>query len=304
MGDFAREVAGNTGRKSPKSSQYNKYAETGKAYDEERKGYDGQEVEYRYADFPLALGEAIMMNHALFGGLLHARATPITDDPFHNRALSLKLRRAAQDPAVQKVQAQHAQVRERFGIPKGTDSPQADLLAATALTDLKLDLPVLRLPLAEVLEYREKHEAALGEARKKLGWMAQRIEAEPWSDEFAKDLKRKIIPDIAEALSEAGRARNSWLKNGRVRSIVKALGIGVATATVALNLCATPATPIGPALVGLGLVSGTAIPGAEWLLDWVHGRKTMQENGLHYLLGPHRQASRRRRRPLREDVAE
>ncbi len=41
-------------------------------YDEFREGYEGGGVEYRYADFPLALGEAIMMNHALLAALLHA----------------------------------------------------------------------------------------------------------------------------------------------------------------------------------------------------------------------------------------
>lgn len=34
----------------------------------------------------------------------------------------------------------------------------------------------------------------------------------------------------------------------------------------------------------LELVSGTAIPGAEWLLDWHDGKKSLQENGLHYFL--------------------
>ena len=26
------------------------------------------------------------------------------------------------------------------------------------------------------------------------------------------------------------------------------------------------------------------IPGAEWLLDWRDGKKTLQENGMHYML--------------------
>jgi hypothetical protein len=53
---------------------YREYAESGQAYDEYRKGYDGGSVTYRYADFLLALGEAIMMNHPRFAGLLHAGA--------------------------------------------------------------------------------------------------------------------------------------------------------------------------------------------------------------------------------------
>ncbi len=134
MGDFAREVARDSGqyreRAGGNPSEYNEYAEAGQAYDEYREGYDA-DVEYRYADFPLALGEAIMMNHALFAGLLHANATPITDDPFHSQALSLKLRRVTQDPTVQKAQEERARLHK------------ANRLAMAALTDTQLRLPVL-----------------------------------------------------------------------------------------------------------------------------------------------------------------
>src|SRR2546421_332539 len=83
----AREVARDSGQFREQAganpSEYYEYAGSGQAFDEYRAGYGGN-VEYRYADFPLALGEAIMMNHALFMGLLHSGATPITDDPFHS----------------------------------------------------------------------------------------------------------------------------------------------------------------------------------------------------------------------------
>src|SRR5262249_59748188 len=74
MGDFAREVARDSGqyreRAGGNPSEYYEYAESGQAYDEYREGY-GADVEYRFADYPLALGEAIMMNHAPFTALLH-----------------------------------------------------------------------------------------------------------------------------------------------------------------------------------------------------------------------------------------
>jgi hypothetical protein len=279
MGDFARQVARDSGQYRERAggnlSEYYEYAETGQAYDEYREG-DGGGIEYRYADFPLALGEAIMMNHALFTGLLHAGATPITDDPFHSQVLALKLRRASQDPVVQRAQADHARSRQL----------RADLLAATALTDSQLDLPVLsaELPLAEVLEYRQKHDAALRQARDKLGWMARRIEAEPWSKEFAAELEHQTIPDIAKELDEARKARDAWLNSKRGRLALSATGIAVGAAAAVLSVFAAPLTPVALATAGLGLVSGTAIPGAEWLLDWRDGKKTSQENGLHYLL--------------------
>jgi hypothetical protein len=75
IGDFAREVAQGSGqyreREGANPTEYYEYAETGQTCDEYREGY-GATDEYRYAEFPLALGEAIMMNPALFVGLLHA----------------------------------------------------------------------------------------------------------------------------------------------------------------------------------------------------------------------------------------
>ena len=279
MGEFAREVAHDSGnyyeRIGGNPGPYREYAATGEAYDEYREGY-GADVEYRYADFPLALGEAIMINHALFAGLLQAGATPITDDPFHNKALSLKLRRAKQDPTVQKAQSDRARARQL----------KADLLAATALTDSQLRLPVLspELPLEEVLKYRKEHEATLSQSRDKLGWMARRIEAEPWSEEFATELEHTAIPDIAKELDEAGKARDAWLKSQRGRLALSAAGILVGGAAAVLSVIATPLTPVALATAGFSLASGTAIPGVEWLLDWRDGKKSVQENGLHYLL--------------------
>ena len=217
-----------------------------------------------------------MMNHALFAGLLHASATPITDDRFHNQALALKLRRASQDPVVRQVQADRARSRQL----------KADLLAATALTDSQLNLPVLsaELPLAEVLEYRQEHDDALRQARDKLGWMARRIEAEPWSKEFAAELEHKTIPDIAKEVDEARKTRDAWLNSKRGRLALSATGIAVGAAAAVLSVFAAPLTPVALATAGLGLASGTAIPGVEWLLDWRDGKKSAQENGLHYLL--------------------
>lgn len=186
----------------------------------------------------------------------------------------MKLRRATQDPAVQKAQSDRAR------------QLKLDLLAATALTDSQLNLPVLNpeLPLAEVLEYRQEHDAALRQARDKLGWMARRIESEPWSEEFATELEHKTIPDIAKDLDEARNARDAWLSSKRGRLALSAAGIAIGAATAVLSIFSAPLTPVALATAGLSLASGTAIPGVEWLLNWCDGKKSVQENGLYYLL--------------------
>ncbi|MEY4809553.1 MAG: hypothetical protein RLZZ206_3942 [Cyanobacteriota bacterium] len=298
LGDFAREVASKAayaandyiehvealsylpGNDRPipqavaeRASVYQEYAQTGQAYDQFREGYGGG-VEYRYADVPLALGEAIMVNHALFAGLLHAGATPISDDPFHSRALEHKLARSLGDPAVQAVRTQRARQHK------------IDLLASAGLMDSQLSLPVLNpaLPLEEVLEYRQRHTADLQQARDTLGWMARRIQAEPWTKEFAEDLEHRVIPDLAGELEKARQARDSWLESRRGRPALSATGIGVGAAAAVLSVFAAPLTTVALATAGLGLVSGTVIPGTEWFLDWQEGKNSVQENGLHYLL--------------------
>jgi len=124
LGDFARSVAGEASRyvemAGVNPSEVLAFAATGQAYDEIRQGLDGP-VDYRDAHLPLALGEGVMVNHALFAGLLQAGATPISDDPFHSQALALKLAPALQDPAVQQAQAMH--IRQQ----------KLDQLASTAL---------------------------------------------------------------------------------------------------------------------------------------------------------------------------
>lgn len=300
MGDFARDVANKAayaandyiehiealsslpGNDQPvpsglieRANNYREYAQVGQAYDEYREG-DGGGVEYRYADFPLALGEAIMMNHALFAGLLHAGATPITDDPFHSRALAHKLQRATQEPAIRQVIADRAAQRQL----------KAGALAAAALTDTQIQLPVLNpaIPLVEVLEYRQRHPEALAKVRDTLGLMARRIQAEPWTADFEREIETKTLPDLIEQLTQATKSRDAWLGSQQSKQWLKAAGIAVGAASAVLAVVTAPVTPIALAAAGLTLASGTAIPGAEWLLDWRDGKKGVQENGLHYLL--------------------
>ena len=75
LGDFARSVAGEAScyveMAGVNPSEVLAFAATGQAYDEIRQGLDGP-VDCRYADLLLALCEAVMVNHALFAGLLQA----------------------------------------------------------------------------------------------------------------------------------------------------------------------------------------------------------------------------------------
>ena len=135
-----------------------------------------------------------------------------------------------------------------------------------------------------MLEYRQDHGEELAKARERLGWIARRIESEPWSVEFESDLEHKTIPNLEQELAEASKARDSWLKSERGRLALSGTGIAVGAGAVVLGGIAAPVTPIALAVAGLSLASGSAIPGAQWLRDWRDGTRSAQENGLHSLL--------------------
>ncbi|MEJ2710115.1 MAG: hypothetical protein P8074_21070 [Anaerolineales bacterium] len=148
MGDFSRSL---TAEVASYAEGYSEYVEV---YDEYREADEGV-VEHRYADYPLAVGEAIMVNHALFGGLLHTGATPLTDERFHHKVLSLKIEQARRTPEIADILEARATQRKL----------KRDRLVVEALTDVDLAILNPKLPLEAILEYRRDNREALEEAR-------------------------------------------------------------------------------------------------------------------------------------------
>ena len=276
MGDVARELAATSAGYVEMSGghpgEYLEYAASGQTYDGVRLG-DAGETEYRYADLPLALGESIMVNHALFAGLHHTGAVPITDEPFHSRVLGHKLRRAAARPEIAEV------------IERRSGGMSAAALASTALSTLKLPILDVSVPLAEILEYRRKHADGLAALRERMTRLARQIDSEPWTTGFSRELEKRFLPDLADDLADARKARDAWLASSAKKAWYAAAGVAFGAASVALGLVAAPLTPIALAAAGVGVAGTVAIPGASWLSDWRDGKKAARENGLHYLLG-------------------
>ncbi len=61
-------------------ADYRNFGNSHQVYDEIRQDSAGDVLHYRYIEVPLALGEAIMVNHALFGGLLLSRTGRFAGD--------------------------------------------------------------------------------------------------------------------------------------------------------------------------------------------------------------------------------
>jgi hypothetical protein len=269
LGDFPRSLSSEVASYAEGSMEYLE------VYDEYREADQGV-VEYRYADYPLAVGEAIMVNHALFGGLLHTGATPLTDERFHHKVLNLKIEQARQTPQIADILETRAKQRKL----------KRDQLAVQALTDVDLAILSPELPLEAILEYRRDNQAALEEARQELAWLARGIRQNPWSADFEEELEVKTIPGIRSKLKESQVARDKWLQSQRGKNILKGAGLvaGAAAATVTLVLGAAPLLPVAVATSALGMVGSTVIPGIELAMDWRQGKKESESNGLHYLL--------------------
>jgi hypothetical protein len=229
-----------------------------------------KEIEFRYADYPVELGESIMMNHALFAGLLHSNATPLTDDPFHNKALEIKIKRVRQIPELAKL-LEDVQRADRI---------RQNLLAQRVITDRQLQLPIIApdQPLEKILEYRDKNKDLLSTTRKQLAWLAREIRQTPWTKEFDEEIHRNVIPkQIRPLLEENKKARNGWLKTA-------GMGIAVTAATAGLFINPVPFLSV-PMFIGVMALAGKhVIPGIEEILKWREQRKSKQESGMHYFL--------------------
>jgi hypothetical protein len=273
MGDFSQEMAAEAGKYQ---EEYYEYAEINRPYDEYREVLN-KDIEYRYVDYPLALGESIMINHALFAGLLHAEATPITDDPFHKKVLEHKIKRAAQIPMVRDV------LEDRFRSPKLKN----DFFAHYLLTDKEIKLPAMsdKLRLEDIYRFREDHQDDLEQARRKITQLSRAIMEIPLSDGYSKEVDAAMV-GVDKELEEAEKARNAWLKSKRGKNALRATGIavGAAAATLSIVFSVTPLAPIGLAIAGLGLLGDHVIPGFELFTDWKKEKAESLDNGLHYFL--------------------
>jgi hypothetical protein len=221
-------------------------------------------LEYRYIDLPLPAGEAVMLNHALFAGLLLTDATPLTDDEFHHKVFEHKIARARADARIGKQIEERMQQRRL----------RHDQLARTVLTDVELGLLPDNVPLEKILRFRLDHGDELRQAREFLGVFARRVKEEPWSPEFAEHVDHDIMPGIQQAVISAKQSWGAWLK---------AVGLGATTAGAVISLMVAP-TPLAPVTILLGalpLVTGVAIPGLQLFRE---RKGTAYENGLHYML--------------------
>lgn len=270
LGDLPRSLGPDLAKQG--AHAYSEQAGIAQAYDEIR----GQHA-YRYADLPLVVGEAIMVNHALLGGLLAHGAIPVTDDPFHQRVLDWKLTKARRASAVEERLTDVATKRRM----------KEGLLAVQVLSDSDLALPILdpSFSVEAVLEFRADRAAELATARTALGDLARRIVADPWSEKLRDEIESSTIPDLKKTLDACKTARDGWLGSRKAKAFIGAAGLAAGAASAVIALAVAPITPVAVALAALGGVGG-----GKGLIDVMDDWRAHKNdgNGLSYLVSFHR----------------
>ena len=265
MGDFARHIG---------EGYIEGYIEGSlKRYDEQRQvvgrtymeGYKDEEgmKEYRFGDYPIELGESIMINHALFGGLLYAQATPVTDDPFHNKILDIKIRRVSSLPEVKSILQNRDKMRRM----------KQNQLALTTLTDIELGIVPMGLPISKIMEFRDHQEKELKRVREELANLARMIQDTPWSKDFADKLETNVIPtQVRPELEKCREKADSWLASHRGEIILAGGGI------ISIVLTITAGAPLLIPQLATGVSS---------ILKSISDMTKKQDNppnGFHYLM--------------------
>jgi hypothetical protein len=240
-------------------------------------GYVGPEsrltgpIEYRFGRYSVEAGEAIMLNHALVASLRLTGATPITDDPFHRKAMTFKLERALAHPAVQDL--------------VDSERVRSGLLALAVLTDAELELPAMapQVPLERVLEFRDAHAAELDAVRLEFGAVAAEMEATGLTTQFTHELKRTRLPSLRQRFAEAGRARDAWLRARKTELAEVAGGLGVSQLGAGIGLAYGGMPPLAlgiAAAAGLAHAAFTAAPAVRRL----RAGPAHSDAVVHYLL--------------------
>lgn len=247
------------------ASKYNEISPTWDEYCET----DRNVREYRYADFPLALGESIMMNQALFAGLLYKNATPVTDEEFHSVALGAKINRALDKRQFQRILSKRRTLHQI----------KTDQVAQHLLTGWQIDFPGFKpnVKIEKILKFRKKHGDELLAARKKLKEIAYQIEETPFTIDFIDELNYKTFPSLKTEISECKKAQKSWIAAAGIAA-------GTAASIISCVINPTPVHTVAALGTSLGFFGQNIVPGIEWVKDWRDGKKAKKENGLHYLI--------------------
>jgi hypothetical protein len=272
MGEIPRSLAGCFPAYSERYLEITKkYQEVG-GYVETSLNAQGQVAEFRQADFPLPLGESIMINHALFGGLVEAGATPITDDQFHHSILSYKIKRARNHPQVHRL-LEDLEISTKI---------KANFLTTRVFQEEKLqvELPSFspNMPMEQLLKYRHKHSAELEGARREFSWLAQQVAQAPWTEEFEETIYREYLPNrIRPLLEECGNSSRSWLKTA-------GMAAGLAGATIALLIGGQPLLSLTTASAALAVVGHDVVPLASELKSLISDPRKAKGYGLQYFM--------------------
>ncbi len=81
--------------------------------------------------------------------------------------------------------------------------------------------------------------------------MARRVQAEPWSADFEREIVTQIFPDLIQPLKGGTNSRDARLGSPRTKQWLMAAGIAAGAPSVVMPMQTVPATPVAQAAAGL-----------------------------------------------------
>lgn len=243
-------------------------------YDEE---YESQLLrgmmfdEYRVVELPFAVGESVMIGHAL-AVAADRNFTPFCDERIHLDVLKTRFRKLGDIKVLKAVLYEYGYLKDA----------KVDMLAQDVIAETVPSLE--QVPLETILQFREKKTDELENFRVEMRKLVTEIESNPWDSDFPKYISdivdSKVKPALREVENEIRGCRDSFWADA-TKTIAKVGPLPIVGSVFAGV----------PPHVALGL--GATLSGLTLILErWAKMRK-IKRNGWAFLLDARRLAGHR-----------
>jgi len=226
--------------------------------------------EYRVVKLPFAVGESVMIGHAL-AVAADRGFTPFCDERIHLDVLKTKFRKLRNSKILKTILCEYRYLKDA----------KVDLLAQDVIAETVPNLE--QVPLEAILKFREKKADVLENFRVEIGKLATEIKSNPWDSDFPKYVRdivdSKVKPALKEVENEIRGCRDAfWAEATKTISKVSPLPI---VGSMFAGFPPHIALGIGATLSGLTMI----------LEQWAKIRK-IQRNGWALLIDAGRLARR------------
>lgn len=217
--------------------------------------------QYRTAELPFAVGESLMINHALCA-CDRFSLTPVTDVAIHHNFLNSKFRRIEQTNLLKKILKDYGYVKDMT----------IDLAATNIINEM---VPALMdAEINDVLEFRDYNKDELQRFKVELGKIITEISINMWDEDFYNKIIDIVDGKIKPAIQELKDSTESSKEK-----ILRILKKGASISPLPLILSAIPG--FDPKI---GILASAGVIVLEEYLESIKKSSKRQKNWCTYLI--------------------